>query len=324
MNYRSVATLNRDLLDWSTRLPKVIDLVVGIPRSGLFVANLLSLYLNLPLTDLEGFVNFRMLDGGQRCPVSSQEHFLKKKRNALVIDDSLFTGSQMQQARDRIHAVNLPHNVYYAAVYVIPENKTMVDFFYECVPWPRIFEWNLMHHGDMRKWCVDIDGVLCRDPTDEENDDGEKYLHFLKNVEPLFMPSVTVGWLVTCRLEKYRLITEGWLAKHGVKYEKLLMMNFPNKAARVAAASHSVFKADIYKKTAALLFLESSLKQAIEIAKLSGKDVFCIETREMVNPSFAAKTIRGQERSLRLILSDPVEALKKCYRLFRKHLLKKR
>jgi orotate phosphoribosyltransferase len=288
------------------------------------VANLLSLYLNLPLADLEGFVNLRMLDGGQRCPVSSQEHFLKKRRNVLVIDDSLGTGTQMQQARDRIHAANLPHNVYYAAVYVIPENKTMVDFFYECVLWPRMFEWNFMHHGDMPKWCVDIDGVLCRDPTDEENDDGEKYLHFLKNVEPLIIPSFPVGWLVTCRIEKYRQITEAWLAKHGVKYEKLLMMNFPNKEARVAAASHSVFKANIYKKTAALLFVESSLKQAIEIAKLSGKDVFCIETREIVNPSFAAKTIRGQERSVRLLLSDPVEALKKCYRFLRRHLLKNR
>jgi orotate phosphoribosyltransferase len=270
------------------------------------VANLLSLYLNLPLADLEGFVNLRMLDGGQRCPLSSQEHFLKKRRNVLVIDDSLFTGTQMQRARDRIHAANLPHNVYYAAVYVIHENKTMVDFFYECVPWPRMFEWNFMHHGDMPKWCVDIDGVLCRDPTDEENDE------------------VPIGWLVTCRLEKYRQITEVWLAKHGVKYEKLMMMNFPNKEARVAAASHSAFKANIYKKTAALLFVESSLKQANEIAKLSGKDVFCIETREIVNPSFAAKTIRGQERSLRLFLLDPVEALKKCYRFLRRHLLKNR
>jgi orotate phosphoribosyltransferase len=128
LNYRSIATLNRDIIAWIPRLPKDIDLVVGIPRSGLFVANLLSLYLNLPLADLEGFVNLRMLDGGQRCPVSSQEHFLKKRRNVLVIDDSLGTGTQMQQARDRIHAANLPHNVYYAAVYVIPENKTMVDF----------------------------------------------------------------------------------------------------------------------------------------------------------------------------------------------------
>ena len=66
------------------------------------------------------------------------------------------------------------------------------------------------------------------------------------------------------------------------------------------------------------------IKEPIEIAKLSGKDVFCIETRELVNPSFAAKTIRGQERSLRLLLSDPAEALKKCYRFLRRHLLKNR
>jgi orotate phosphoribosyltransferase len=304
-------------------LPKNIEVIVGIPRSGLFVANLLSLYLNLPLADLEGFVNLRMLDGGQRCPFSSQEHFLKKRRNVLVIDDSLFTGTQMQQARDRIHVANLPHNVCYAAVYVIPENKTMVDFFYECVPWPRMFEWNFMHHGDMPKWCVDIDGVLCRDPTDEENDDGEKYLRFLKNVEPLIIPSVPVGWLVTCRLEKYRQITEAWLAKHGVKYEKLMMMNFPNKEARVASGSHSSFKASIYKETQAMLFIESSFKQAIEIARLSGKNVLCIENREMIYPSSIARSMQRKRQFLHLLREDPIGAIKEVFGFIARNYLKK-
>lgn len=51
---------------------------------------------------------------------------------------------------------------------------------------------------------MDIDGVLCADPTPEENDDGEKYRHFLLNTPPLFIPKVTIGTLVTSRLEKYR------------------------------------------------------------------------------------------------------------------------
>ena len=48
---------------------------------------------------------------------------------------------------------------------------------------------------------MDIDGVLCADPTPEENDDGEKYRHFLLNAPPLFIPKVTIGTLVTSRLE---------------------------------------------------------------------------------------------------------------------------
>lgn len=34
------------------RLPRDIDLVVGIPRSGLLAANLLSLAANIPMADL--------------------------------------------------------------------------------------------------------------------------------------------------------------------------------------------------------------------------------------------------------------------------------
>lgn len=63
---------------------------------------------------------------------------------------------------------------------------------------------------------MDIDGVLCADPTPEENDDGEKYRHFLLNTPPLFIPKVTIGTLVTSRLEKYRPETEAWLQKNHV------------------------------------------------------------------------------------------------------------
>ena len=60
---------------------------------------------------------------------------------------------------------------------------------------------------------MDFDGVLCRDPTEEENDDGDKYRYFIANVEPIFKPSVEIGWIVTSRLEKYRDLTENWLKK---------------------------------------------------------------------------------------------------------------
>jgi len=42
-----------------------------------------------------------------------------------------------------------------------------------------VFEWNALHHSNPERFCVDIDGVLCRDPTEAENDDGESYLEFL-------------------------------------------------------------------------------------------------------------------------------------------------
>jgi orotate phosphoribosyltransferase len=318
LNYRSIKTLNQHIIDWIPKLPKNIEILVGIPRSGLLVANLLSLYLNKPLADFESFVNSKIISGGVRFNIASQEDFFKSRRRVLVVDDSLYSGAQMRLAKKTISDANLHHHVQYAAVYITPGNENMVDFFYEIVPFPRVFEWNIMHHGDMPNWCVDIDGVLCRDPTDEENDDGPRYLHFLKTVEPLIIPSMPIGWLVTCRLEKYRQITEEWLAMHKISYGTLLMMNFPSKQARIESGSHSSFKASIYKKTAATLFIESSLNQAREIARLSGKDVFCIETREMINSSFLAKIIHKPQEHSHLLLRNPRQAFERAYKFIKK------
>ena len=305
MNYRSIKTLNQDIIDWIPRLPREIDLIVGVPRSGLLAANLLSLHVNLPLADLDGFLNSRIIGSGKRHNIAKSEDFLQKRRKVLVIDDSLFTGHQMNQVKEVIHNANLQHEIYYAAVYVAPDNQKILDFYYEFLPMPRVFEWNFMHHADMQKWCVDIDGVLCRDPTEKENDDGQKYIHFLKTVQPLIIPSNPVGWLVTCRLEKYREITNEWLERHGIKFKNLIMMDFPDKESRVSAGSHSTFKANIYKDVGAALFIESSLNQAREIAQLSRRDVLCIETREMINPSFIQRNIHKQHLFFRLLLTDP-------------------
>jgi orotate phosphoribosyltransferase len=301
MNYRSVATLNKQTIEWIPELPKDIDVIVGIPRSGMLVANLLSLYLNVPFTDVEGLLNSRIISVGKRCPIADQKAFLTKKRKVLVIDDSLLRGTQIKIVKEAIRAANLPHNIFYAAFYVAPGNEKMVDFFFETVPMPRVFEWNFLHHGDMDKWCVDIDGVLCRDPTDEENDDGIKYEHFLKSVDPYIVPTYNIGWLVTCRLEKYREFTERWLKDHNVRYNEFIMMNFPDKKSRIASGSHAAFKAQIYKKTGAGLFIESSIKQANEIVSLSGKSVFCTETMEMLNPGFIIETIKQPQKVIKNI-----------------------
>ena len=68
MNYRSIAQLAASVSRWSMSLPGDIDLVVGVPRSGLLAANLLALYRNLPFTDLEGYceVGFSPVDAELR------------------------------------------------------------------------------------------------------------------------------------------------------------------------------------------------------------------------------------------------------------------
>ena len=235
MNYRSVADLNEAIKRWIAQLPQDLDIIVGIPRSGLLAANLLALYLNLPLTDVEGLCKGRILATGRRFDEKRVPDFSNKDLKVLVVDDSVNSGSQMEKVKKQIESAKLPYQIYYAAVYASPRGHRYVDYWYEIVDTPRCFEWNIMHHNILTDSCVDIDGVLCRDPTPEENDDGERYREFLVNVKPLVVPTKPIGWLVTCRLEKYRELTEMWLKKHGIQYNYLIMMNLPNKETRVAS-----------------------------------------------------------------------------------------
>lgn len=282
MNYCTVAQLSRDVFSFSKQIPQNIDLVVGIPRSGMLVASMLSLYLDVPLTDVEGLINYRIFSGGKRSPVENEVSFLFTPKNILVVDDSLASGKAMQEVQLVLYSQDLPHNIEYAVIYSAEEEPKELQYYYKIVFMPRVFEWNLINHGVLRDTCLDIDGVLCADPTDEQNDDGEKYLGFLQNAEPLWIPKRKIGWLVTCRLEKYRKETDEWLRKNGVEYGELLMMDYPDKASRIAAKNYGKFKGEIYKKKKAPLFIESSCNQAKEIVKISGKDVLCFETNTLV------------------------------------------
>jgi orotate phosphoribosyltransferase len=297
MHFRSVAALNESISRWANRLPRDIEIVVGIPRSGLLAASLLALHRNLPITDVEGLLAGRVLQLGPRYNGKPVEELLQQPTNVLVLDDSVLSGSQLRHLRERIDRARLPHRIQYAAVYAAPGAEPLVDFHAEIVPLPRCFEWNLMHNRPvLSRTCMDIDGVLCRDPTPEENDDGENYLRFLSTAEALHRPTHRVGWLVTSRLEKYRVQTEGWLAAHGIEYGELLMMDYPDKAARQAAQAYARFKADVYRRTRAWLFVESSPRLAQQIANLARKDVYCPETRELVSPAGIPAARRRAER----------------------------
>jgi orotate phosphoribosyltransferase len=312
MNYRSIRDLTQDLLTWE--LPPDIEVIVGIPRSGLLVANILSLHRNIPFTDLDGLLAGRMLGLGTTKKVPSDPvDLLKTPRRVLVVDDTHRSGTALAEAKQAIAAAGLLHQMMFAAVYMNPGGEHRVDFYRRILPAPRVFEWNLMHTRDAAQACWDLDGVFCRDPTPEENDDGPRYLQFLSTVPAQMRPSFPLGHIVTSRLEKYRPQTEEWLARNGIKYRNLAMLNLPNKQARVAAGCHAAFKAEVYKNTPAAIFVESSSEQAAEIARLSGKYVICFQTQECLSPGMAAEVRHECKDVLRLLKRRLRARIKRIY-----------
>jgi uncharacterized HAD superfamily protein len=241
-------------------------------------ANLLALYLNKPYTDIHSFLNGHIYKAGAR----SQFFDIKDFKKILIVDDSIASGAAIEKCKESLKDLKSEFSISYCAIYVIPGKEKLVDFFFEILPLPRYFQWNILNHSTLEKACFDIDGVLCVDPASEQNDDGEKYTDFVRNAQPLFIPGSKIGTIVTSRLEKYRKETETWLKTNNVKYNDLVMLNLPDMAARQKANSHAVHKAKTYMSGSYVLFVESDLSQAIEINRIAGKPVLCTENFEMI------------------------------------------
>jgi len=85
-------------------------------------------------------------------------------------------------------------------------------------------------------------------------------------------------------------------------------------SSRRAANAYASFKAEAYARTGALLFVKSSSRLAVEVGRLSGKSVFCLETRTMIEPEFLSRARRpGQELPSHLLrwIREAVQAVRR-------------
>lgn len=291
------------------KIPHDIDVVVGIPRSGMLAANMIALYLNTNLSDIDSFVEGKIFRNGMSrgCSVRKSDNI----RKILVVDDSIDKGTALTNAKNKLKNIHY-HDIEILFCVPIATNigATMVDIFFEIIDDDRVFEWNLFHHSILENACMDIDGVLCLNP--EEDDDGEKYRAFLNSAKPLFTPTVMINTLISCRLEKYRTQTIKWLNENNIKYENLILLNLPDKASRIKWGKHGEYKGIYYKESDCCLFIESSQYEAFTIAKVSNKPVICVETNELLffPPETRIKKIKKIKKKIR-------KHMPQVYRLFK-------
>lgn len=281
MVYRTINELSALIRTNLYKVPHDINLVVGVPRSGMLPAMMIALYLNKKVTDLDSFIAGRIFESGERSQYIKNDEVKK----VLIVDDSISEGGAIKKAKQKIQEANLPYEYTFLVPIISSRGKELVDIYMEIIDDDRVFEWNLFHHGILKYACLDIDGVLNEDPAYEMDDDGPNYIHFLKNAKPLFIPTAPVDTLISCRLEKYRQYTEEWLQKYNIQYKNLEMLDLPSKAERVKWNKHGEYKAQYYKEHNDLyLFIESSKEQAQIIADYTRKPVICLETNSIVQP----------------------------------------
>lgn len=310
MKFITFEELNNCLYANLGRIPRDVDLVVGIPRSGTMVANLLALYLNLPFLDVPSFCDKKDPASGNTRKCRNWIRNSQEAKKILLVDDSISSGRAMKEAVSKLRGSGYEGQIVTLAVYALAVTCKMVDLYFKRCEQPRMFEWNYMHHWALEYTCVDMDGVLCEDPRFLENDDGKRYRQFLQEAKPKFLPTQKVGAIVTCRLEKYRQETENWLKRYGVEYGELIMLDLECGRDRWKEGfSHGKFKGEIYKQSNFLFFLESDYRQALEICRCSGKEVFSIENRQLIRPENLASRLLVLKSNWRITWKRVVKKL---------------
>ena len=287
--FRCISDLNDIILKRLSILPKNIDLIVGIPRSGMLPANLISLYLHKPFTDIDSFVDGKIYSSGERGTYINTLEYKK----ILVVDDSISSGKALIKAKNKLINIKSQFIIEYACIYATTEGSKLIDYYFEIIDGPRIFQWNIFNYKSyINHACFDIDGVLCENPPID--DDGPIYIEYIKNAIPKYIPSVKIDTLVSCRLEKYRKETEKWLSDNHVKYNNLILLDMETKEERQKWGKHGVFKGRIYRDGDFTLFVESSLSEAMDIYKVAHKPVFCTETMQMISEKTIIDSVNVQ------------------------------
>ena len=286
-NFRGVKDLSRAIRLSEALAGEKFDIVIAIPRSGMVPAIQIALFRNLPVTDLDSYVRGEVFAHGIKRDAPNyraDSHY----RRPLIVDDSVDTGDSLALAKNKLK--NVSCDPVFLAAYVHDLSVSKVDLHLEIVPMPRVFEWNFWHHKQLLAHsCIDIDGVLCPDPTEAENDDGPNYLRFLSETRSLVQPTHPIGHIVTSRLERYRSETTAWLAQAGISYGQLHMLDLPSASERRERRAHAPFKARVYKETRTSMFVESNTYQAEQIFKLTDRPVLDYTNMLFLDPE--AKSI---------------------------------
>jgi len=273
--YLTYADLSRDSIDFASAIAgKGYTGIVGVPRSGLIAASQVAVFLGLPLLTLNPAGRVQTVGGGLR--MKKKAAVLPSNKKLLVLEDSCASGRSMRNVKDKLKHDN--RTVEYGAIYATPHTTDLLDVWHKELPLPHWFEWNWpgnwYFNAHLGLGC-DWDGILNRDFTAEEDDDGDLYIKTMMDMTPsLVVSPIKLGFIVTARLEKYRSYCEYWLKRNGMQVDKLIMGPWATKEERAGRCMGS-WKADMLEEHGVGLYIESCPAQARVISRRRDTPVIC-------------------------------------------------
>ena len=277
----SSAQLHEDVKTLVSLLPPDITAVAGVARSGMAVATLVSMYLHLPILTIRQTMN-DVVATGNGWRLGGSKHVDPQREKVAVIDDTVMTGNSLKAIAPLLQK-EFPNHIT-ATVYCNPHAAQKPDIWAVDLPSPHLLEWNLFNSVFSPNMAWDFDGILCHDCPAGSDDDGPKYLEFIRNAKPLYGPrKVPIPLIVTARIERYRQPTLEWLDRHRIQVHKLVMHPASTLAERqrhdIAAfkAKHFLQWSRSHKMIGPppLMFVESEDWQAKRIHELTKLTTVC-------------------------------------------------
>lgn len=284
----------KDINENIWKIPKDIDGVIAVPRSGVIPAIIIAMYFHIPLTTVDIFLNskapyeaFTSFGGGLRFYQTIKKD--KELKKFLVIDDTYASGNSMKKTKEKLK--NFNYDFVYSSMYLEGKKedgilclKDLSDLKSISKIGFNLYEWNIFCHFLEHKFLFDIDGFIFYEPPLDTNI--EKYEAYIKN--PILKHKVIdTGNLpidfLTYRLVKYQKETIESLVSNGINVGKIYMYNAQTIEERNKIPSY-LFKASFYKShDEYLLYVESDDYQAKMIHNISGKPVFSVEKNCIYN-----------------------------------------
>lgn len=283
IHFKSYADLNSDINKNFDKISGDWDLVVGVPRSGMIPAYIISLALNINCTDIASLVsNLPLKRGVTRSLKKSITHPWDAKR-ILLVDDSILSGESLRKEMESIPFF-LKNRVTTLAIYSNKPVRKDIDIVLEFVPLPRVFEWNIFHHKIVEGACVSLEGVISIEKISNKS-----------LMKPRYLPSGKINTIVSCRPESQREEVIAWLGMNGVSFSNLVMVDDDVGFDGLDDFSKSKIKSDAFKSSSAFLYVEGDSEQAKMISKESNKPVYCQSSSQIYNPgvSFEYKEMKA-------------------------------
>jgi hypothetical protein len=239
--------------DWAAHLPQDYDLIIALPRRGLIAGTYAAMRLGIPITTPN-----QMLEG---------KHMRGKLgivRKAIIVDDSIASGKQMNEAKDTL-SKRFPNIKFETGSPFVMKGRK-AD--HPGMIFTRIvFGTDILQPLKIDKVGWDMDGVICADPKPGSSEtDIEKHC---KEAKPLHIPRVPIYLIATSRKEEHREATEQWLRKHNIIYEHLIM--------RKEGQDHTSTKVEAILRYTPKTFIESNPSTARSLCLLTGANILCYE-----------------------------------------------